>query len=175
MEAFAKKKGKEGTRGSGQIVRENAETLAFYRNMIMGANGLYFLTMTLLGRNYFTFDISMFVISAILYIGCFQMMRYMGKPLISESGATSPGMDLNIEGGMAEHLKDMIILTAGSQALSLLSGWLWLLLLLAPARAALMLWTNIIAPWIFQPAEESEEINEKKQRKLERKMKRSMR
>ena len=33
MEAFAKKKGKEGTRGSGQILKENVETLTFYRNM----------------------------------------------------------------------------------------------------------------------------------------------
>ena len=31
MEAFAKKKGKVGTRGSAQIVKENEETLAFYR------------------------------------------------------------------------------------------------------------------------------------------------
>ena len=69
----------------------------------------------------------------------------------------------------------MIILTAGTQSLSLLTSWLWLLLLLAPARAALMLWTNIIAPWIFQPAEEQEEYNDKKQKKLDRKMKRSMR
>ena len=45
MEAFAKKKGKAATRGSAQIVRENVETLAFYRNMIMGANGLFFVTM----------------------------------------------------------------------------------------------------------------------------------
>lgn len=175
MEAFAKKNGKEGTRGSGQILKENAETLAFYRNMILGANGLYFTTMTLFGRNYFTFDICMFVVSSLLYISCFQMMRYMGQSTVGDTGSTSPGMDLNMEGGLAEHLKDMIILTAGSQALSLLSGWLWLLLLLAPARAALMLWTNIIAPWIFQPAEDTEELSDKKQKKLDRKMKRSMR
>merc|ERR1719500_976197 len=124
-----------------------------------------------MGHSYFTFDICMFVISALLYIGSFQFMRSMGQP----SGDNSPGMDLNMQGGLAEHLKDLIILTAGSQALSLLSGWLWLLLLLAPARAALMLWTNIIAPWIFQPAEESEELSDKKQKKLDRKMKRSMR
>ena len=54
----------------------------------------------------------------------------------------------------SKHVKDMIILTAGSQAFSLLSNWLWLLLLLAPLRAFYMLWTSVIAPWIFQPAEE---------------------
>ena len=105
MDAFAKKKGKEGTRGSGQIMRENTETLAFYRNMILGANGIYFTMMTLLGRNYFTFDICMFAISSLVYICCFQMMRYMGQSLTSDSGVSTPGMDLNMEGGMAEHLK----------------------------------------------------------------------
>jgi hypothetical protein len=68
MEAFAKKKGKEGTRGAAQIARENVETLTFYRNMILGANGIYFTVMTLLGRNYFAFEISMFVLSALIYI-----------------------------------------------------------------------------------------------------------
>ena len=105
MEAFAKKKGKEGTRGSGQILKENTETLTFYRNMILGANGLYFTTMTLFGRNYFTFDICMFIVSSLIYICCFQMMRFMGKSTVDGSGAPSPGLDLNMEGGMAEHLK----------------------------------------------------------------------
>ena len=31
MEAFAKKKGKVGTRGGGQIIKENDESLVFYR------------------------------------------------------------------------------------------------------------------------------------------------
>ena len=35
MEEFAKKKGKELTRGSKQIAKENAETINFYRNMIL--------------------------------------------------------------------------------------------------------------------------------------------
>lgn len=45
------------------------------RNMILGANGLYFLTMAIMGRSYAAFDIAMFIISAISYIGCFQFMR----------------------------------------------------------------------------------------------------
>ena len=101
MEQFAKKKGKEGTRGAGQIMKENAATLVFYRNMIMGVNALYFATNTLMGHSYFTFDIVMFIISAILYIASFQMMRSMGQP----ADDTTPGLDLNMQGGMAEHLK----------------------------------------------------------------------
>ena len=171
MEAFAKKKGKEGTRGAGQIMKENEGTLVFYRNMIMGVNALYFATNTMFGVTYFTFDIVMFVISALLYIACFQFMRSMGQP----SDASTPGVDLNMQGGLAEHLKDMIILTALSQAFSIITSWFWLLLLLAPARAALMLWTNVIAPWIFAPAPEEDDISDKKRAKMDRKMKRAMR
>ncbi len=36
MEEFAKKKGKEMTRGPKLIAKENAETIHFYRNMILG-------------------------------------------------------------------------------------------------------------------------------------------
>ena len=94
MEQFAKKKGKEGTRGAGQIMKENAATLVFYRNMIMGVNALYFATNTMMGHAYFTFDIVMFVLSAVLYIASFQMMRSMGQP----SDDTTPGLDLNMSG-----------------------------------------------------------------------------
>ena len=80
-----------------------------------------------------------------------------------------------MQGGLAEHLKDMIILTALSQAFSIITSWFWLLLLLAPARAALMLWTNVIAPWIFAPAPEEDDISDKKRAKMDRKMKRAMR
>jgi hypothetical protein len=63
-----------------------------------------------------------------------------------------------MEGGLADHVKDLIILTAGSQALSLVSTWLWLLLLLAPLRALYKLWTGVIGPWIFAPGEEPDEV-----------------
>ena len=83
----------------------------------------------------------------------------MGKPQTTMDGTViGPGTDLNMEGGLADNVKDMIILTAGSQAFSLLSNWLWLLLLLAPLRAFYMLWTSVIAPWIFQPGEEEDEV-----------------
>jgi hypothetical protein len=46
-----------------------------------------------------------------------------------------PGLDLNMKDGMTEHIKDLIILTAFVQGLSLISNYFWLGLLLAPARA----------------------------------------
>jgi len=177
MEQFYKKKGKEGTRGSSLIAKENVETLTFYRNMIFGANGLFFLVNTVLGYHYATFDIVMFVICFMLYIGAFQFMRSMGNPKLADNGQVlDPGVDLNMEGGLAEHCKDLIILTSATQLLSLLSSYLYLVLLFVPGRLALMFWTNILAPWIFEPAPEEEDgMTDKKRAKMERKMKRQQR
>ena len=79
MEEFAKKKGKELTRGAKQIAKENAETIYFYRNMILGANGGYLILTALLGGNYSTADIVSFVIAAAVYFGCFQVMYHTSK------------------------------------------------------------------------------------------------
>lgn len=35
-----------------------------------------------------------------------------------------------------------------------------------------MLWSSVLKPWFFQRNEQPEEVNEKKQKKMERKMKR---
>jgi hypothetical protein len=84
MEEFAKKKGKELTRGSKQIAKENAETVHFYRNMILGANGAYLLLTALMGANYGTTEAVCFLLSFIIYMGCFQFMYRLGRPKTSE-------------------------------------------------------------------------------------------
>lgn len=60
------------------------------------------------------------------------------------------------------HVKDIIILTTGSQLLSLTSSYFWLLLLLGPLRALWLLWNSVIKPWLLQKGEEEAPINEKK-------------
>ncbi len=74
---------------------------------------------------------------------------------------------------MAEHAKDAIILTAITQMLSLISNYFWTVLLLAPLRLLWMAWKSIISPWLFAPPPEQDEVDEKKQRKLDRKMRRA--
>lgn len=69
------------------------------------------------------------------------------------------------------NVKDLIILTTGTQFLSLTSNWFWLLFLLAPARAIWMLWRSVIQPWLSSKNDEQPEGDDKKQKKLERKMK----
>lgn len=74
---------------------------------------------------------------------------------------------------MHRNVKDLIILTSGTMLLALISNYFWYLLLLAPLRALWMLWGSVIKPWLDQKnSQEEPEINEKKQRKMERKMRR---
>lgn len=71
-------------------------------------------------------------------------------------------------------MKDLIILTTGTAILSLGTNWFWLLLLLAPGRAFFMLWGSVIKPWLDQKSEQPE-VDDKKQRKMDKKMKRQQR
>lgn len=69
------------------------------------------------------------------------------------------------------NIKDLVILASGTQIFSLLSNWFWFLLFLAPIRAIYMLWGSVIQPWLTQRSEQPE-VDDKKQKKLERKAKR---
>ncbi|KAL1117146.1 hypothetical protein AAG570_004474 [Ranatra chinensis] len=169
---MAPQKGKQGTKGQKQIRDENLETLNFYRNMVFGANAVYLIVMCVFFEMFSAMNIVLFMITSASYIGSYQFMAYMSRSKMSESGQIlDSGVDLNMAGGIAEHVKDMIILTAGSQLLSLLSNYFWLLMLLAPARGFYLLWVNLLSPYFFQEAP-PQEVDEKKQRKLERKMRR---
>lgn len=57
--------------------------------------------------------------SCLIYLACYKFMESM----------VSGGMDLSMPGGMAEHAKDLLLVTAIVQFLSLLSNYfliLWL-------------------------------------------------
>eukprot|EP00794_Sanderia_malayensis_P019131 gene19131-21048_t len=81
----------------------------------------------------------------------------------------SKSIDLNISSGMAEHAKDVILLTAIIQVLSLISSYFLLLWLLVPSYAFYLLWVNFLGPWFFA---EPPEMDEKHTRKMERRAKR---
>jgi len=164
-------KGKQGTKGQKQIVEENKGTLKFYSLLGTGCSAGHIGISFLFYWEQFTLlNWVMLGISIAIYLGCLQFMAHMAKAVYSETGQlVDGGIDLNMESGVSEHVKDLIILTGGCQLLSLVSTYFWLLLLLAPARALYMLWVNILAPWFFQSGP-NEEVDEKKRRKMERKM-----
>ncbi|CAG2053884.1 unnamed protein product [Timema podura] len=175
--AYNPQKGKQGTKGQKQILDENIATLNFYRNMVFIANGIYLIVMCVISDSFSWQTIVsnqvMGLFSAAAYISSYQFMAYMAKPTYNDSGQIlDSGVDLNMEGGIAEHVKDLIILTTGCQLLSLFSNYFWFLWLLAPIRGFWLLWSNILGPWFFQKQQAQPEVDEKKQRKMERRMKR---
>ena len=50
-------KGKVGTKGQKQIMEENAQTLNFYRIMILGSNGLFLILNGFIFSEFATFEI----------------------------------------------------------------------------------------------------------------------
>ncbi|XP_050689611.1 transmembrane protein 208-like [Eriocheir sinensis] len=168
-------KGKQGTKGTKQIMQENTDTLAFYRNMILGSAAVYFGVGMIFFTAFPMLDLTLVVLAGIVFAACYHFMSSMATPKLGSDGAIlDEGCDLNIEGGIAEHVKDLVILTSGTVVLGTISSYFWLLWLLAPFRGAQMLWTNILGPWFFQEApdaEPEERVLDKKQRKLERRMK----
>ncbi|UYV62788.1 TMEM208 [Cordylochernes scorpioides] len=165
-------KGKQGTKGQKQIYEENKSTIKFYMLMSLIAEGIYVaLNVLLFWETFTTFYIMVIAFSSLVYFGCLQLMKSMAKPIFSESGALiDGGIDLNMEGGgFAETIKDCIILTAIVQSISILSDYCLLFWLLAPIQCARLLWINFLGPWFFQPA--PPEVDEKKQRKMERRQK----
>lgn len=167
-------KGKAPTKGAKQILVENTATVNFYRNMALGATGLYaVVTLALYTDNLTAGIICLNVLILLIYIGCYQIMRYISRPTYGDNNQLiDPGLDLNMEGGMGEHVKDIVILAAITHVVSVISNYFWLLLLLLPLRAFWLLWTNILGPWFFQEAPQDTEQDEKKRKKIERKMKR---
>ncbi|XP_050969701.1 transmembrane protein 208 [Labeo rohita] len=166
-------KGKVGTKGKKQIHEENQDTLKFYCRIILGANAIYAAVDLLLFYNSSSFWTWFFLLFAVaVYIGSYRSMSAMAKPAFAEDGSLlDGGIDLNMEQGMAEHLKDVILLTAIVQVLSTLSSYFWYFWLLAPARALHLLWVNFLGPWFSaesQAAPEDNEKNDKKQRRQER-------
>ncbi|XP_008308731.1 transmembrane protein 208 [Cynoglossus semilaevis] len=164
-------KGKVGTKGKKQIYEDNEATLKFYTRVILGANAIYAAVNFLIFSSSSTFWTWFLLVCALaVYVGSYRSMSAMAKPAFAEDGSLlDGGIDLNMEQGMAEHLKDVILLTAIVQVLSTISSYFWYLWLLAPARALHLLWVNFLGPWFMaENPTAPEEVNEKKQRRQER-------
>lgn len=153
-------KGKQGTKGQKQIKQENESTMKFYSSIIIASYVPEVLLKFFWDADGFGYvDIALLVFSTIIFGVCLKFMQSMAKSNI----------DLSMQQGMGEHLKDVLIVTAVCQMLGAFSTYFWLLWLIIPAVGFYKLWVNILAPWIFQPAPEQ---TDKQKRKMERKMRR---
>ncbi|XP_015774039.1 PREDICTED: transmembrane protein 208-like [Acropora digitifera] len=165
---------KQATKGQKQIFEENKSTLDFYAKVMISVEVTYIIfRFTFFNYNSSWFSWVILSMATVLYFACYKFMESLARPTYGESGALiDGGMDLNCGSGTAEHVKDLILLTAIVQCLGIFTDYMWLLMLLAPCRAMYLLWVYILAPWIFAPADETP-VDKKKQKKMERKMKRA--
>uniref|UniRef100_UPI00358F6BB4 transmembrane protein 208 isoform X2 n=1 Tax=Myxine glutinosa TaxID=7769 RepID=UPI00358F6BB4 len=118
---------------------------------------------------------SLLVCALAVNVCSYLAMSSMARALYAPDGSLMDGgIDLNMEQGIAEHLKDVILLTCIVLILSCISTYFWFLWLLAPARAVYMLWQHVLRPWLTAGSDpQQQEAPDKKQRKIERRQKRS--
>ncbi|XP_062922734.1 transmembrane protein 208 [Mobula hypostoma] len=173
---MAPKTGKVGTKGKKQIFEENKQTLKFYLRIILGANAIYGAVKLLLFYSSVTFwTWGLLAFAVVVYSFSYRWMQGMAQPVFSSDNTlVDSGIDLNMEQGMAEHLKDIILLTAILQVLSCVSMYFWYLWLLAPARALYLLWVNILGPWFTAEPPTNSDVSEKKQKRQERRQMRKL-
>lgn len=148
---------KEAKKGQKQIDLENEESLVYYRNIAGGAFAIYVVAVLLYLPGEWKHYLAV-AFTAAVYGGCYQFMAHM----------VGQGLDLNVKSGMGEHAKDILLVTAIIQTLSIISNYFWLLWLVVPGYAFYLLWVNILGPWFF--AEAPPEMDEKQMKKMERKM-----
>ena len=156
---MAPTKGKQGTKGAKQIKEENKNTFNYYSYIIIAT--VVTVLLYQFGYNYNSYrfiHIFWLLFSFVIYALSMKTMSSM----------TNSGLDLNMEAGMAEHVKDVIILTAACQVLSCISLYFWFFWLIIPFVAFYKLWVNVLAPWFFAAPPE---VSEKKKKKMERKQK----
>lgn len=145
---------KQARKGEKEILAGNSRTLVFYKRMISGSLVVYALVKWLQGFS--TMHVVLSVVSGIGLSLCYRYMEAAAKPSYSASGAlVSGGTDLDMEGGMSDYFKDIIMVTCTVVLLSLVSDYFWYLWLIIPGFALYKLWSGIIAPWIFAPAPEA--------------------
>ena len=166
-------KGKQGTRGEKQILQENADTIAFYFNVLAASNLLYLaLRYALFWESFTTKFVVLFSLTSLLSWASYHFMKYMARPVLAEDNVTviSAGSDLNMQGHVSDYLKDIMLFSPIVFFFSLLSNYFWLLLLVYPAYAFYLLWKNFLGPWFFAPAPEPDESQEAKKGKEKRKI-----
>lgn len=154
---MAPTKGKAGTKGSKQIKEENQQTYDFYLKAIVAVQVLPSFLLLWNFENTYWLSWALLIGPAIIYSLCMSTVKSM----------LASGLDINADSGVAEHIKDIIGITAICQLLSCITNYFWLLWLVVPAAALMKLWKSILAPWIFQ--EGPPELTEKQKKKMERK------
>lgn len=159
-------KGKQGTRGTKQIIEENRQTVDFYFYVFTISNIVYLILRYLLFWDSFTAKfIALYSLTAIFSSIAYYFIRYAGKPILDERGiAIDYSSDLSMSGHICEYAKDVILFSVIQYVLSLISNYFWLALTIIPIYVFVKIWQNFLGPWFFEPAPEEEQQDQKKQK-----------
>ncbi|CAF3345429.1 unnamed protein product [Rotaria socialis] len=127
-----KKKGKQATKGDAQIVKENAQTIEFYKKILIIVNvmfiAVHFIFYFITGLSHVS--LILFVLSTAIAWYVWWFMRQVGT-----KKSTGSVTDLNLEGSISEYAKDIILAIVITQFASLLHRYCWWLLLVIPLYA----------------------------------------
>uniref|UniRef100_A0A5S6QVA1 Transmembrane protein 208 n=1 Tax=Trichuris muris TaxID=70415 RepID=A0A5S6QVA1_TRIMR len=134
-------------------------------------------TIHLCFRYFWSGHIPCFSISWILYavsvaaqVAALCCLKSMARTYYSDSGSlVYGGLDLNMEGGVGEYCKDVIIFSTVLQLLSIVHRNFWAFYILAPLYTGYKIWVTVLMPWFFAPGEDSDKL-EKKRLKNQRKL-----
>ncbi|XP_013140027.1 PREDICTED: transmembrane protein 208-like [Papilio polytes] len=142
---------KQPTRGGKQIIAENEATVRFYRNMSLVCGAIYNTVFY-----FFFYDhmcplvMCMNILVTVIYVSCYHFMRHITRPEYSMQTyqLLDPGHDLNMDGGIGEHVKDVVIVASVTHLLALFSNKFWLTLVIIPLKALWLFWVNVLGPWL---------------------------
>ncbi|RNA10890.1 transmembrane protein -like [Brachionus plicatilis] len=159
-------KGKQGTRGTKQIIEENRQTVDFYFNVFTISNVAYLIIRYLLFWDTFSAKfILLYTLTAFTSLVAYYFISYVGKPILDEKGiAVDYSSDLNMSGHVSEYAKDVILFSVIQYILSLISNYFWFALIILPLYVFVKIWQNFLGPWFFEPAPEEEPQDQKKQK-----------
>jgi hypothetical protein len=166
-------KGKQATRGEKQILEENRQTVDFYFYVFLISNVTYLTLRYVFFWSTFTAKfIFLYAFTASLSSGAYYFISYVGRPVKDEAGViVGAGSDLNLPGHISEYAKDVVLFAAICYALTLVSDYFWLTLLVVPCYVFYKLWVNFLGPWFFAPAPETDADQDGNQKKPKEKRK----
>uniref|UniRef100_A0A915BG13 Transmembrane protein 208 n=1 Tax=Parascaris univalens TaxID=6257 RepID=A0A915BG13_PARUN len=161
--------GKMATKGQKRIYEENMYVIRDY-GIAAAFSSIFYASLSLTVFSPTAVEWTVFCVCALLQLGAMLTMRYMAQSIRNEKGqVVDAGIDLNQPDAFGEYCKDVVILCSCVTVIATFWSNIFWLLLLIPGYACYKLWTGILAPWFFaQP--DTEEMDEKKLRKKERKL-----
>ncbi|CAO4361978.1 hypothetical protein L5515_001754 [Caenorhabditis briggsae] len=158
---------KQATKGQKEIYEENQKTVTTYSVASTVSMAVYYSSCMFLSQCSSS-DYIFFALSALIQIAAILFMKSLAKARLDEKGhVLDAGADLNDPEAFGEYCKDAIILTVITQVVSLYSTYGFLLLLAFPAAATYKFVMGFLLPWLTAGSD-SEDVDDKKQKKMDR-------